>query len=66
MVKKVTFVGFRGAIAPFAPPGSTPVCKFVKKYRVEAWKILRQKPSGFFQEPKATIPTKYFTVSWVN
>jgi len=24
MVKKVTFVGFRGAIAPTAPPGSAP------------------------------------------
>jgi len=40
------------------------ICKFVKNYHAEAWKILCGKASGFFQELKATAMRKCFTVGY--
>jgi len=31
MVKEVTFLGFREAISPIAPLGSTPLCTFLEE-----------------------------------
>jgi len=35
------------------------LCKFVRLDHAEAWKLLGQKPSGFFQKLKTTTLTKH-------